>query len=83
MTEISIDETAPYQSTAGDDSTWCIHLQGPDDLLPATSRIDAVRRAHEINEATVSYPEILDEEGIYPTVWAVPARRADVQGGTR
>lgn len=71
------------QASPGDDSTWCIHVQGPDDLLPAASRIDAARRAHEMNHATVSHPEVLDEQGIYPTVWAVPARRSDVQGGPR
>lgn len=67
--------------TADDTSTWCVHLHGPDDILPAASRHDAVRQAHRINNTMVHRRELLDEEGIYPTVWAVPARRVDVQGG--
>lgn len=64
-----------------DNSTWCVHLQGPDDILPAASRLDAVSKAHRFNTCTVHRRELLDEEGIYPTIWAVPARRVDVQGG--
>lgn len=64
----------------GDHSTWCVHLIGPDELIPAASRLDAVQAAQNINQFTTDRPEMLDEEGIYPTVWAVPAKRVDVNG---
>lgn len=74
----------PVEDEPGDDnSTWCVHLQGPDDILPAASRHDAVRKAQRINTGTVHRLELLDEEGLYPTVWAVPGRRIDLQGGAQ
>lgn len=60
------------------ESTWCVHIQGPDDVLPARDRIDAMRQAQEINAASLVM--LLDNENneYYPTMWAVPIRRSDL-----
>lgn len=31
---------------------WCVHVLGPDDMVPAPSHDAAVARANEINKAT-------------------------------
>jgi hypothetical protein len=66
-------------TSGGPDSTWCIHLHGPDDILPAASRRDAILRANQMNTAMVrDHLGLFDEEGMAPAMWAVPAMRKDV-----
>ena len=62
------------------ESVWCVHVQGPDDVLPAGSRHDAMRQAHALNAAFV---EAIGSEdaalsAYYPTAWAIPIPRADL-----
>jgi hypothetical protein len=54
------------------DTTWSVHVAGPDDVLPATDRLDAMKRAHDINNATIRYLEINGDHPFAPTVWASP-----------
>lgn len=35
------------------DQTWCVHIIGIDDILPAESLIDAMKRAHTVNAGIV------------------------------
>lgn len=51
---------------------WQVHIAGPDDVLPATSRLDAMRRAQEINQATIDLLEQNNDHPYYPTTWAAP-----------
>lgn len=65
--------------SGGDDSTWCVHVHGPDDVLPAASRRDAILRANQMNTAMVTdHLDLFDEDGMAPAMWAVPALRKDV-----
>ena len=63
----------------GNDSTWCVHIQGPDDVLPAADRHDAMRQAHALNAVYVANIEhenpALAE--FYPCVWAVATLRSN------
>lgn len=68
---------------ADDTSTWCVHVQGPDDVLPAADRHDAMRKAHELNAAMVDHiqHETPELAAYYPTCWAVPMERKQVNAG--
>jgi len=58
---------------------WCVHVLGPDDVIPATDRQDAMRQAHELNAGLMTYIETFSDP-LYPSIWAIPARVADVLG---
>lgn len=51
---------------------WCVHVLGPDDVLPAESRHDAIHKAHQMNAALMATIDDYDEAGLFPTIWAVP-----------
>lgn len=55
------------------DPTWCVHVVGADDVLPAEDRHDAIRKAHAMNAALMASIADFDEAGIFPGVWAVPS----------
>jgi hypothetical protein len=63
---------------AADDSVWCVHIQGPDDVLPAESRLDAMRQAMGLNAAILQELERVNDDEYYPTMWAIPMRRSDL-----
>lgn len=63
---------------AANDSVWCVHIQGPDDVLPAASRLDAMKQAMELNAASLAEVTRVNDDEYYPTMWAVPVRRADL-----
>jgi hypothetical protein len=63
----------------GNDSTWCVHVHGPDDVLPAADRHDAMRQAHALNASFIDHiasenPELSD---YYPCMWAVATLRSN------
>ena len=61
-----------------DNEAWCVHVTGTDDVLPATSRLDAMRQAHELNATSLKIITDTEDDEYYPTMWAVPMRRADL-----
>jgi hypothetical protein len=63
---------------AADDSVWCVHVQGPDDVLPAESRLDAMRQAMGLNATSLQIITETEDDEYYPTMWAIPMRRADL-----
>ena len=84
--ELSVDELATVERFGihdedADQSEWCVHVTGPDDVLPARDILDAVRQAHAINEGNVGpggyySPERAPEPRPHMTLgWAVPSRR--------
>lgn len=54
------------------DTNWEVHVSGPDDVLPATSRLDAMVQAQQINAATLALIGLNNDDPLYPTVWATP-----------
>lgn len=64
-----------------DQSEWCVHIIGMDDVLPARDMLDAVRQAHAHNQLLVGpwgyySPESAPEPRPFMTyAWAVPKRR--------
>lgn len=56
---------------------WCVHVQGMDDVLPAASRVDAMRRANAVNQFTLAHLQgAIERDGevspFWPHTWAVP-----------
>lgn len=51
---------------------WCVHVLGADDVMPAKNRHDAMIQAQVINAGVMDHIDQHDEQGITPTVWAVP-----------
>jgi hypothetical protein len=55
------------------DPTWCVHVTGADDILPAESRRAAIEQAHVMNAAFMRCIDDFDEAGLFPSMWAVPS----------
>ena len=59
---------------------WVVHVQGPDDVLPATGMLDAIRQAHSINECAVSaggyYGKATEDRPFMTLVWAIPTKES-------
>lgn len=55
------------------DTLWCIHVDGPDDVIAAPSYTEAARRCLEINAEIVKYfgPELATDENM-PWIFARP-----------
>jgi hypothetical protein len=64
------------------ESTWCVHIQGPDDVLPAESRLAAMKAAMALNAASLAEITRVNDDEYYPTMWAVPIRRSDLYTST-
>jgi hypothetical protein len=62
-----------------DELRWYVHVQGPDDLIPADGMLDAMRKAARINSENVSYLEGRGRPvtAFTPLSWAVPVRPGD------
>lgn len=62
------------------EQVWCVHVVGPDEILPAVDRHDAMHKAHELNADYVAHiphenPELSE---FYPHIWAIPTLRSEV-----
>lgn len=53
---------------------WAVHVQGPDDVLPATGRLDAMVQAQQINATSLDLLAASNDDPMYPFVWATPIR---------
>lgn len=76
--QATVDRFGIHEPEA-DDSEWCVHVIGPDDVLPARDLLDAVRQAHAINAAAVDpggyYGDASEARPFMTLAWAVPSRR--------
>ena len=73
------NETLTEVAEPTNDSTWCVHIHGPDEVLPAAGRHDAMRQAHALNAVYVANIEHENPElaEYYPCVWAVATLRSN------
>jgi hypothetical protein len=55
-------------------ATWRVHIDGPDEYLPAKSHLDAVLQANAINMAAAI--TAAENNPYAPFVWATPERTA-------
>lgn len=53
---------------------WSVHVAGPDDILCAANRLDAMVRANQINTESLSIVTLSEDESIMPLLWATPQR---------
>lgn len=73
------DDLEQYQSDpSADQSPFLVHQQGPDDIVPVRTWLEAVTIAHVLNSATVSYEERTASPGLI-RVWATPYSREDAK----
>lgn len=58
---------------------WYVHLQGPDDLIPADGMLDAMRKAHADNASVLTFLEERSHSiGPHtPFSWAIPIMPGD------
>ena len=49
---------------------WCVHVVGPDSVLPARSFKYAVSECHKINKMIISRNEIYPPTEYHPVSWA-------------
>lgn len=58
---------------------WYVHVQGPDDLIPADGMLDAMQKAHATNAQMLDYLQQKKTKGskYAPLVWAVPVMPGD------
>jgi hypothetical protein len=65
---------SPHEQQEGKMSTqlWCVNINGPDDLIPTSSRDEAIRLAAKFNHWWI---EQVFTKGLHdndPVLWAVP-----------